>query len=204
MTVVTAMEALKLVCDAGSNMAEFALALEKCIDYIEASNKIQYANDILNQVKDILNQDEADEKLKFTRVVTHLKSAYRQLYSKSKKTKFPWNRDKTQHKINQICYALAMMHEKLGNSREVIYKYAVELTSLGHPTATNHLTCGDKVYLDDINFVMTDSDLRFLLTDEQYKKFRSVYDPVVYEIRREEEFRRENRIPLIDEDDRMV
>lgn len=197
-------QTLKLTCEAGASMAEFGKALERYIDYVETSNAIREANDILKQMKDILGQEEADEALKFTRVMTHLETAYRQLLSKRRRTSFSKSRAKVQHKINQVCYALAMLHKRLGNSQDVIYKYAVELTSLGHPVATNHLSYENEGNPDDINFVMSDNDLRYLLTDEQYKKFRAAYNPVVHEIREQEEFHREYKVHFIDDDDRMV
>lgn len=210
MDAVATMATLKIVCDTVVSMEKLATALTAYLDYIKASNKITEANDILEQAKDILQQDENDELLKFTRVITHLEYAYWILKTKRDNALFTKTREKIQHKINQVCYALAMLHKKMGNSQSVIMKYAVELTSLGNPVSSNHIPIISPVgteYVNDIYFVMLDEDLRFLLTEEQYKQFRKVYDAkiaVIAKREREEEERLENRIPLFDDYDPLL
>lgn len=206
MEVVMIIETLKFACETGASVAKFIEAFTKYIDYIEGSNKIKEANDILKQVQDILNQEENDEKLKFTRVITHLEMAYRILKTKKDNTIFNGGVKKVQHKINQICYGLAMLHKKMGNSQDVVMKYAVKLTSLSNPVSTNHLT-DDEYYVNDIDFVMSDKDLKFLLTKEQYDQFRKVYDQqidIIVTRRLEEEERREQRVPLFDDHDPLL
>lgn len=210
MDAVTIMTTLKLVCDTAVSMEKLVTALTSYLDYIKASNKVKEANDILEQTKDILIQDEKDELLKFTRVITHLENAYRILETKRNNALLTKNKERIQHKINQVCYALAILHKKMGNSQSVIMKYAVELTSLGNPVSSRHIpiiTPIDTEYVNDIYFVMLDEDLRFLLTEEQYEQFRKVYDAkiaVIAQKEREEEERREKRISLVDDYDPLL
>lgn len=192
MNIVDILQNIRLVLN-----CNFKIDIKKLVDllveynnYIVKSNMMQYANDKIIAVNDILLQNENDEKLKTTRVMTHLEDAYLILRRQKEEILLKKNREKIQHKIDQVCCELAFLHKYLGNSSETIYKYAIELSSLKNPIKDSlgygRITDETKQY-----FIMSKDDLKFLLTEEQYEDYIEFYCKVVPEAQKakhEEEF----------------
>lgn len=190
MNILDILQNIRLVlnCNFKINIKQLVELLVEYNNYIVKSNMMQYANDKIIAVNNILLQNEKDEKLKITRVITHLEDAYLILRRQKEEILLKKNREKIQHKIDQVCCELAFLHKYLGNSPEAIYKYAIELTSLKNPTKD---CLGYGRITDEIYFIMNKDDLKFLLTKEQYEDYIEFYCKVVPEAKKakqEEEF----------------
>ncbi len=190
MDITILVKNIRVACEIKIDVSNLIDALIKYIDYIESANMIQYGNDKLLLAKDILLQDEKDEYLKLTRVMVHLEDARIILCSQRDKIFLRSKKDRIQHKIDQICYELAMLHKWFGNHPDTIKKYAIDLSSLKNPTK-DYLGYGKITEKAEQYFIMSKDDLKFLLTEEQYKDYIEFYCKVVPEARKakqEEEF----------------
>lgn len=186
MDITILMKNIRLSFEIRVDAAKFIEALIKYIDYIEFSNIIQYGNDKLLLAKDILMQKEKNEELKLTRVMVHLEDALVILFRQKEKVFSKNRKDKMQHKIDQICYELAILHKWFGDPPEVIKKYIIDLSSLKNPKK-DHLGYG-KIRNETMQyFIMTKEDLKFLLTEEQYNDYIKFYCNVVPEAREEKQ-----------------
>lgn len=181
MNVVVLVENIRLACELRLDTSKLIDALIKYMEYIESCNMIDYANDKLFVAKDILLQNERDECLKMTRVMVHLEDARILLEKQKEKVFFKNKKESIQHKINQICYELAMLHKWMGNHPDTIKKYVIDCTSLKHPTKDylGYLSTNEsKEY-----FIMSREELKFLLTEEQYREYMEFYCRIVPEVR---------------------
>ena len=180
-------ENMRLACKIRIDVSKFIKALVKYIDYIESSSMVEYANDNLLWAKNILMQDEKDSYLKWTRVMTHLENAYIILKRQKDKTFSKNKKDEIQHKIDQICCELAMLHKWMGNPSKNIMKYAIELTSLKNPVK-DHLGIGGITERTHKYFIMTEEDLKFLIGEVQHKEYMKFYYENVPEAKRVKEY----------------
>lgn len=179
MDIYLTIEDLKCAVEIGKDAAKIIRILGNYIECLQKVESIGRINRKLTFVRDILNQDEENNDLKYTRALGHLEAVYVDLVSMLS-SKLIGSR-KIRHKKDQVSIEMAIIHKLLGDPVDMIYKYAVEKTSLSKPVA-DHLCWSDEENYNKKYFLISREQLKWLITEEKYSEFIKGYNGCIYEM----------------------
>lgn len=179
MNIYLIIETIKYAIEVGENAAQIVDLLKQYVDCMQHVEHISGINRKMALVRDILSQEEENDDLKYTRVLSHLEAVYVDLAGMADSKLV--GSQKIRHKMDQVSIQMAIIHKLLGNPVDTIYKYAIDRTALSKPIA-NHLCWSDMDTYNRKYFLISREQLKWLITAEKYNEFIGKYDSCIYKM----------------------
>lgn len=176
MDIYLTIEGIKCAVEIGKDTAKIIQILGQYVECIQKVESIGRINRKLALVREVLNQNEENDELKYTRALGHLEAVYVDL-ADILGSKLIGSRS-IRHKMDQVSIEMAIIHKLLGDPVDTIYKYAVEKTSLRKPIA-NHLYWSEKKGYNKKYFLISREQLKWLITEDKYNHFIVEYDSCI-------------------------
>lgn len=177
MDIYLTIECLKCAAEIGKSTAQIIRTLGQYVECMQQVESISGINRKLALVREVLDQNEDNNDLKYTRALGHLEAVYVDLAGMRGSNMI--GSRKIRHKMDQVSIKMAIIHKLLGNPVDTIYKYAVEKTSLSKPIA-NHLCWSDEKDYNKKYFLISREQLKWLITEDKYNEFIKRYDSCIY------------------------